>query len=133
MILQNTLGKFKSLVLVDELGRGANHEDGVSTAWSIIEKFIEGLNYVAVVTHYHQLTSLESMYPCCKNLHFRAQEIKEENQIVSLNPTFQLEVGPSHLTNELVFSLPSRCSCRKFLSKKQKAIRIEYSKSSGIW
>ena len=87
-----------SLVLVDELGRGANHEDGVSTAWSIIEKFIEGLNYVAVVTHYHQLTSLESMYPCCKNLHFRAQEIKEENQIVSLNPTFQLEVGPSHLT-----------------------------------
>ncbi len=58
----------KSLILLDEIGRGTSTFDGLSLAWAIIEhvqKYKHALTLFA--THYHELTELEHIYPEIKN------------------------------------------------------------------
>ncbi len=58
----------KSLILLDEIGRGTSTFDGLSLAWAIIEhiqKYKHALTLFA--THYHELTELENIYPEIKN------------------------------------------------------------------
>jgi len=77
----NTATK-NSLVLVDELGRGTSHEDGVSLAWAIAESFILKEARCLFSTHFHQLTGLESIYPTVKNKsleNFKVLEGRLEN------------------------------------------------------
>lgn len=58
----------KSLVILDEIGRGTSTYDGISLAWSIveyIEKYIKCKTLFA--THYHELTELENEFDEVKN------------------------------------------------------------------
>ena len=66
----------RSLVIVDELGRGTSNIDGVSLAFAIAERLAVaatgGLSpYTLFVTHYPQLTALADMYPNVANVHLR--------------------------------------------------------------
>jgi DNA mismatch repair protein MutS len=71
----------KSLILIDELGRGTSTFDGLAVARSVLE-FIHNhpqLNARTVfATHYHELTELENLLPRVENLHVEIEEHGEE-------------------------------------------------------
>lgn len=61
----------RTLVLLDEIGRGTSTFDGVSIAWSIVEYLHQNPARNArtlFATHYHELNELAGMYPRVKNL-----------------------------------------------------------------
>ncbi|MDR1848058.1 MAG: DNA mismatch repair protein MutS [Bacteroidales bacterium] len=70
----------RSLVLLDEIGRGTSTYDGVSIAWAIASYIHENQKNKAKVlfaTHYHELIDMESQYERIKNFHVSVKEIGE--------------------------------------------------------
>jgi DNA mismatch repair protein MutS len=71
----------KSLVLMDEIGRGTSTFDGLSIAWAVAE-YIHNIGRKGVktlfATHYHQLTELESSLKRVKNSHVAVKEERDE-------------------------------------------------------
>lgn len=82
-ILKNATSK--SLVLLDEVGRGTSTYDGLSIAWSVIEYIsnTEGLKCKTLfATHYHELTKLEGKIDGVKNYSVAVKEI--DNNVIFL-------------------------------------------------
>ncbi|NCI22484.1 DNA mismatch repair protein MutS [Clostridium botulinum] len=82
-ILKNAT--WKSLVLLDEVGRGTSTYDGLSIAWSVIEYICNNKNLrckTLFATHYHELTKLEDNIEGVKNYSVSVSEL--ENEIVFL-------------------------------------------------
>ncbi len=74
-ILNNTTPK--SLILLDEIGRGTSTFDGLSIAWSVAEYLHNQLSVAAktlFATHYHELTELALMLPRVKNYNVAVKE-----------------------------------------------------------
>jgi DNA mismatch repair protein MutS len=71
----------KSLILLDEIGRGTSTFDGLSLAWAIVE-YIAGQKKINAktlfATHYHELTDLEEILPGVKNYNIAVKEWNEE-------------------------------------------------------
>lgn len=70
----------RSLVLLDEIGRGTSTFDGMSIAWSIVE-FLQGCGLAPktiFATHYHELNELEKLYPSVNNFHIEVKEAGSE-------------------------------------------------------
>jgi DNA mismatch repair protein MutS len=55
----------RSLVLLDEIGRGTSRHDGLAIAWAVIEHLVTGAARprAIVATHYHELAALGDLYP----------------------------------------------------------------------
>lgn len=69
----------KSLVILDEIGRGTSTYDGVSLAWSIVEYIHDQIACRTLfATHYHELTELESMFSGVKNYNVAVREWDEK-------------------------------------------------------
>jgi DNA mismatch repair protein MutS len=71
----------KSLVLLDEVGRGTSTYDGISIAWAITEYIHENPNAKAktlFATHYHELNALASLYPRIKNSRVEVKEVGDK-------------------------------------------------------
>jgi len=65
----------KSLVLLDEIGRGTSTYDGVAIAWAVAEYLHDHLGCKAVfATHYHELTQLAERYPRVANFNVAVHE-----------------------------------------------------------
>jgi DNA mismatch repair protein MutS len=67
----------RSLVLLDEIGRGTSTYDGISIAWSIAE-YLHNSAFAPktlFATHYHELNELENKLPRVKNYHVTNKEI----------------------------------------------------------
>jgi DNA mismatch repair protein MutS len=66
----------RSLVLLDEIGRGTSTYDGVSLAWSIAEYLQShpGKPKTLFATHYHELNELENKLEGVKNYHIAVRE-----------------------------------------------------------
>lgn len=65
-ILHNATSK--SLILLDEIGRGTSTFDGLSIAWSVMEYLSKNLKAKTLFsTHYHELTELEGLLEGVKN------------------------------------------------------------------
>lgn len=65
-ILKNATNK--SLVILDEIGRGTSTYDGISLAWSIVEYIEKNIKCKTLfATHYHELTDLENEFAEVKN------------------------------------------------------------------
>ncbi len=74
----------RSLVLLDEIGRGTSTYDGISIAWSIVE-FLHKTPYAPktlFATHYHELNELENKLSRVKNYHVTNKEVG--NKIIFL-------------------------------------------------
>jgi DNA mismatch repair protein MutS len=82
----------RSLVLLDEIGRGTSTYDGVSLAWSIAEYIHSHPSQPKTLfaTHYHELNELEAKCPGIRNYHISIKE--QGNQIIFLR---KLTVGGS--------------------------------------
>jgi DNA mismatch repair protein MutS len=67
----------RSLVVLDEIGRGTATFDGLAIAWATAEHLHEVNRCRAVfATHYHELTVLPERLNACANAHLRAKEWK---------------------------------------------------------
>ena len=74
----------RSLVLLDEVGRGTSTFDGMSVAWSVVEHINENCRSRAVfATHYHELTGMADIYDHIRN--FQVAVKKWENTVVFLH------------------------------------------------
>ncbi len=74
-ILNNATSK--SLILLDEIGRGTSTFDGISIAWAITEYLHENPNLAAktlFATHYHELNEMASIFPRIKNYKVEVRE-----------------------------------------------------------
>ena len=69
----------RSLVILDEIGRGTSTYDGMSLAWSVVEHLHEHVGCRTLfATHYHELTDLEKSLPGVKNLNVAVREWQDE-------------------------------------------------------
>ncbi|MCR5036339.1 MAG: DNA mismatch repair protein MutS [Bacteroidales bacterium] len=75
----------RSLILLDEIGRGTSTYDGISIAWAITEYLHEHPTMRAKVmfaTHYHELNEMEASFKRIKNYHVTVKEVG--NKVVFL-------------------------------------------------
>lgn len=75
----------KSLLLLDEIGRGTSTFDGLAIAWSVAEFIHNNINVKAktlFATHYHELTELADIFPRIKNYNILVEEW--EDQVIFL-------------------------------------------------
>ncbi len=74
----------RSLILLDEIGRGTSTYDGISIAWSIAEYIHQSpfTPKTLFATHYHELNELENKFPRIKNFHITNKELG--NKIIFL-------------------------------------------------
>lgn len=81
----------KSLVILDELGRGTSTFDGMSLAQALLEYLLgrQG-GYFFFATHYHELTKLEALYPQVRNAHMAVTDRGEELRFL-----YSLRPGPA--------------------------------------
>ena len=72
----------KSLIILDEIGRGTSTFDGISIAWSIVEYLHgtekEGGPKTLFATHYHELTDLSRVLSGVKNYNIQVKEWNDE-------------------------------------------------------
>jgi DNA mismatch repair protein MutS len=82
----------RSLVLLDEIGRGTSTFDGLAIAWAVSEWLHDGAARPMTVfaTHYHELTELESILPRIRN--YRVEVVEHGDEIVFLK---RVCAGPS--------------------------------------
>ena len=64
----------RSLVILDEIGRGTSTFDGMALAWAVAEQIVLMRTRTLFATHFHHLTSMASMYHGVKNVHTLAKE-----------------------------------------------------------
>ena len=74
----------RSLIILDEIGRGTSTYDGISIAWSIAEYLQASAHQPKTLfaTHYHELNELENKFPRIKNFHITSRELG--NKIIFL-------------------------------------------------
>ena len=71
----------RSLVLMDEIGRGTSTYDGVSIAWSIVEFLHNHIDHrvkTLFATHYHELNQLTEDFPRIKNFNVSVKEVGDK-------------------------------------------------------
>ena len=68
----------KSLVILDEVGRGTSTYDGMAIAWAIAEELYEKKVFTLLATHYFELTELAKLYSGIKNYHVEVKEWEDE-------------------------------------------------------
>jgi DNA mismatch repair protein MutS len=68
----------RSLVLLDEIGRGTSTYDGVSIAWAVSEHLHDRVGCKTVfATHYHELTQLSESLPALRNYNVSVREVED--------------------------------------------------------
>ena len=81
----------KSLIILDEIGRGTATFDGLSLAWAVIEHIQSHLHAKTIfATHYHELTELADLLSGIKNYHVAVKE--SQNRIIFLRT---VKAGPA--------------------------------------
>ena len=105
-ILRNATSR--SLLILDEIGRGTSTFDGLAIAWSVIEHISNTKLCGAktlFATHYHELTELEGKIPGVNNY---CIAVKEKAMILY----FFVRLSRAVQTRAMVFRLPNLPVCR---------------------
>lgn len=83
----------KSLVLLDEIGRGTSTFDGLSLAWAVAKQLLEKKSFTLFATHYFELTRIVDEFKHAVNVHLDA--VEHGNKIVFLH---KVEAGAAHMS-----------------------------------
>ncbi len=84
----------KSLVLLDEIGRGTSTFDGLSLAWAVAKQLLEkNKSFTLFATHYFELTRIVDEFKHAANVHLDA--VEHANKIVFLH---KVEAGAAHMS-----------------------------------
>jgi DNA mismatch repair protein MutS len=68
----------RSLLILDEIGKGTSTFEGLSIAWAVALYIVRRLRTRGLfATHYHELTALEALYPGVNNFHMAVRETPE--------------------------------------------------------
>ncbi|HMO80157.1 MAG TPA: DNA mismatch repair protein MutS [Pyrinomonadaceae bacterium] len=87
----------RSLVLLDEIGRGTSTFDGLSIAWAVAEYIHDSVEHSAktmFATHYHELTELAELLPGAKNYQISATE--KDGEVVFLHKLVKGKASKSY-------------------------------------
>jgi DNA mismatch repair protein MutS len=86
----------KSLIILDEIGRGTSTYDGLSIAWAVVEYLCSEKKRIRTLfaTHYHELTSLEGHMDGFKNLNVDVSE--EGGNVVFLHKIIEGSASRSY-------------------------------------
>ncbi|XP_039522600.1 mutS protein homolog 4 isoform X2 [Pimephales promelas] len=93
-IIHNT--SKKSLIIIDELGRGTSPEEGIGICHSICEFLISTKAFTLFATHFLELCQLENLYPNVENQHMQVQHVRGgDGRAENVVYTYQLTRGHS--------------------------------------
>ncbi|XP_043346685.1 mutS protein homolog 4 isoform X3 [Dermochelys coriacea] len=73
-IIQNA--NDKSLIIIDELGRGTSTEEGIGICYSVCEYLLSLKAFTLFATHFLELCHIEALYPNVENNHFEVQHVR---------------------------------------------------------
>ena len=91
-ILNNATNK--SLIILDEIGRGTSTFDGVAIAWAIVEYINSGIGAKTLfATHYHELIALEKYLDGIVNFNVRVESSDNNNDDLKIEFTYKIEKG----------------------------------------
>ncbi len=115
----------KSLIILDEVGRGTSTYDGLSLAWALTEYIsqkIKGKTLFA--THYHELTELENKYDSIKNLNVKVAE--DGDKIIFLH-----EIGPGRADRSYGIQVAELAGLPRGIINQAKKILLELEKNKN--
>jgi DNA mismatch repair protein MutS len=110
----------KSLVLLDEIGRGTSTFDGISIAWSITEFLHENPDLRAktlFATHYHELNEMAEIFPRIKNYKVEVREY--EDKVIFLH-----KVSPGQADHSYGIQVAQMAGLPRFVTNRAKEILI---------
>lgn len=132
----------KSLVILDEIGRGTSTYDGVSLAWAIVEYLHDQIGCRTLfATHYHELTELERDFVGVANFNVAVQEWDEKivflHKIISgsADKSYGIHVarlaGVPQWVNRRAEQILEKLESTGDLEENKEAIKSSNSSSSG--
>ncbi|MDZ7765599.1 MAG: DNA mismatch repair protein MutS [Melioribacteraceae bacterium] len=108
----------RSLILLDEIGRGTSTFDGISIAWAITEFIHENPNLSAktlFATHYHELNEMASIFPRIKN--FKVEVREYDDKVIFLH-----KVSPGGADHSYGIQVAQMAGLPEFITKRAKEI-----------
>jgi len=126
----------ESLVMVDELGRGTAHVDGVALCWAICERLLELRAYTLFATHFFEVCRLQSLCGGCRNMHLQITEgthgskytvrhISLEELLAKPQDRYGIRVAAKVLPQELI------CTARAMAAKVESRFRLQLPSRAG--
>ena len=115
----------KSLVLLDEIGRGTSTFDGLSLAWAVAKQLLEkNKSYTLFATHYFELTRIVDEFKYAANVHLDAVEHDGKNGkgIVFLH---KVEAGAAHMSYGIQVAQLAGIPKNVVTAAKRKLIQLE--------
>ncbi len=120
----------KSLILLDEIGRGTSTYDGVAIAWSVAEYLATQVKSRTIfATHYHELNVMSDMFPQIKN--YRVTISENEGDIIFLRKVIEGSASKSYgIQVAKMAGLPSAVvnKAEELMTKMQ----VDYSKDLSV-
>ena len=108
----------KSLILLDEIGRGTSTFDGISIAWAITEFLHENSDIAAktlFATHYHELNEMSDLFPRIKNYKVEVREY--DDKVIFLH-----KVNPGRADHSYGIQVAQMAGLPKFVTDRAKEI-----------
>jgi DNA mismatch repair protein MutS len=110
----------KSLVLLDEIGRGTSTFDGISIAWAITEYIHENSTVSAktlFATHYHELNEMAEIFPRIKNYKVEVREY--DDKVIFLH-----KVNPGSADHSYGIQVAQMAGLPKFVTSRAKEVLL---------
>jgi len=124
----------RSLVILDEIGRGTSTFDGMALAWAVAERIVQMKSRALFATHFHHLTDMAKMYHGVKNVHTLARETGDT--IVFLHKVVEGGTDRSYGVHVAALAgVPEQVVARakEMLVKleQENSVTLDFSESSG--
>jgi DNA mismatch repair protein MutS len=126
-ILKKATGR--SLLLLDEIGRGTSTYDGMSIARAVMEYIADKGKLGAktlFATHYHELTGMEQTFPCVKNLHVA---VKKRGEGI----TFLYKIVPGGADDSYGVEVAALAGIPDWIVKRAHEVLADLEENHAIW
>ncbi|XP_053805463.1 mutS protein homolog 4 isoform X3 [Vidua macroura] len=90
-IIQNA--NDKSLIIIDELGRGTSAEEGIGICYAACEYLLNLKAFTLFATHFLELCHIDALYPNVENYHFEVQHVRSSAGNEKITYTYTLSKG----------------------------------------